>query len=481
MYRKRKLLAALSGCLFLALAITACKKNDPSAEIINTSYSPEAKQTRLEWDLKTLVDPYKHAGFTNPSWDLYATQALTEFARVRANVLNTNEAWGEIIATNTTLAMEAGCNDPMVRYLYLKFGMSETNSKDEFVNAYCQVASDMQRTSYPDIRKFYAAQRAIDQLYYAYGYGADVQAAHPLFSQMQALIGPPLLGALNDPTMPDEEAYEACDAALASIVGQGIADYAAYTQAYNCLEPIYARNWSNSYTYFLLEGQADVQLAWAARGPGFSDTVTAEGWKLFADRMALAEKALTIAWQMYPHDSRIADHMLEVELGQGKGRDRMELWFDRAMALNPCDYIACSQKLNYLTPKWYGSADEMIEFGRKCAANPDWGANVPLILLDAHSFLAQWPGGTNQPEYWKQPSVWPDLKMAFNRYFQVNPNDTSRFGQYASYAYQCGQWRDFLNMVPKLEPNDYNYFGGKAALDKMIEVAKENGAVSYSP
>jgi len=77
--------------------------------------------------------------------------------------------------------------------------------------------------------------------------------------------------------------------------------------------------------------------------------------------------------------------------------------------------------------------------------------------------------------------VWPDLKMASNRYFQVNPNDTTRFGQYAWYAYQCEQWQDFLNMVPKLEPNDDDYLGGKATLDKMVEVAKENGAVSHSP
>src|SRR5580692_11233096 len=162
MYLKGGHFATLWVCLFLAFAITACKKNAPSAEVINTSYPPEAKQTRLEWDLKTLVDPYEHAGYTNPAWDLYATQALAEFARARANVLSTNEAWGEIIATNTSLAMEAGCNDPMVRYLYIKFGMSETNSKEKFVDAYCQVASDIQKTSYPDIRKFYTAQRAVD-------------------------------------------------------------------------------------------------------------------------------------------------------------------------------------------------------------------------------------------------------------------------------------------------------------------------------
>ena len=30
----------------------------------------------------------------------------------------------------------------------------------------------------------------------------------------------------------------------------------------------------------------------------------------------------------------------------------MELWFQRAMELNPNDYDACNYKLLYLEPKW---------------------------------------------------------------------------------------------------------------------------------
>jgi hypothetical protein len=81
------------------------------------------------------------------------------------------------------------------------------------------------------------------------------------------------------------------------------------------------------------------------------------------------ERSNPNAWQLNPEDSRIADKMLEVELGQGEGRDRLELWFDRAMALNTNDYKACSTKLNYLMPKWYGSTKDMLQFGPECATN----------------------------------------------------------------------------------------------------------------
>ena len=62
----------------------------------------------------------------------------------------------------------------------------------------------------------------------------------------------------------------------------------------------------------------------------------------------------------------------------------MELWFDRAMELDPNDYDACYYKLYYLEPKWYGSVKDMLDFGRECVDSKVWGGRVPLVLTDAH-------------------------------------------------------------------------------------------------
>ena len=107
------------------LVVTACKKATPtalsSAAQSTTPLSPkELKQQRLEWNMKTLVEPYQKAGHSDSKWDAFAISALTEFARVRSDVLATNESWREIIATNTAAAVRAGCDDPMLRYLFIK-------------------------------------------------------------------------------------------------------------------------------------------------------------------------------------------------------------------------------------------------------------------------------------------------------------------------------------------------------------------------
>ena len=426
--------------------------------------------------MKTLVEPYQKAGHSDSKWDAFAISALTEFARVRSDVLATNESWREIIATNTAAAVRAGCDDPMLRYLFIKNALSQTNSPKAFLDAFYNMALDMQASSYPAIRKFYAAQRAVDQLFYTFGHATNNNiTAQPTFQRVMPLIGQNLMVALEDKTMPAVEAFEACDATLTSIMGDGIADTNAYIQFYNAMAKPIFQNWPNAYTSWLFKGEGYVELAWAARGYGFANTVSPEAMKLFGERLAIAENALTNAWQLNPEDSRIADKMLEVELGQGEGRDRLELWFGRAMALNPNDYAACSTKLNYLEPKWYGSTEDMLQFGRECATNVQWGGNVPMVILDAHYFIElEWTGKSEQTNYWKQPEVWADLNKGYQRFFEVNPDTTSRYYQYAWYAYKCEQWTKFIELIPKLGPISYDYFGGKDEFDKMVQLANEN-------
>jgi hypothetical protein len=481
-------IAAFVAACFLLFTATACKKaavpvSKPAYQQNPTPSAEESKQQRLIWNLKTLIEPYEHASHNNPKWNDSATAALKEFARARSDVLDTKEPWAEIISTNAAAAVQAGCDDPMVSYLFIKFALDQTNSPKTFLDAYYKVALDIQASSYPTIRKFYVAQRTIDQLFYTYGYATTNNiTTQPAFQKVMPLIGQNLLPSLEDKSMPAVEAFEACDATLNSMMGEGIADTNAYIQAYHAMEKPIFENWPDAYSSWLFKGEGYVELAWAARGYGFANTVGDENMRLFAERLAIAENALTNAWQLNPEDSRIADKMLEVELGQGEGRDRLELWFNRAMALNPNDFKACNTKLNYLAPKWYGSTNDMLLFGRECATNKQWGGNVPLILLNAHdSIESEWTSKSEQTNYWKQPEVWSDLNTAYERFFEANPDATGRYYQYAWYAYKCGQWVKFIELIPRLGPVNCDYFSGKDKFDEMVQLAKENINGSPSP
>ncbi len=75
----------------------------------------------------------------------------------------------------------------------------------------------------------------------------------------------------------------------------------------------------------------------------------------------------------------------------------------------------------------------------------------------------------------EQADVWPDIST-YERFFEVCPWATDRYNNYAWYAYHCEQWNAFLELVPKLDPVDYAYFGGREEFDNMVQEAKNHTA-----
>jgi len=216
---------------FACLALLACHK---TSFVKRTSSDPN-KQARLDWNYKTTVAAYQNSTFRNYKWNGPAIRALEEFACFRANVLETNEPGAEIISTNATAAVDAGCNDPMIRYLFVRFSMDQTNSAQAFTIAFCQAARDIQNTTYPPVRKFYSAARALDQIIYTYGTNT---ANRPVWREMTPLLAHSVEPALSDKTMPAREAYEIANEALYLMSG----DTNQYHQAFQCVEKLMLQN-----------------------------------------------------------------------------------------------------------------------------------------------------------------------------------------------------------------------------------------------
>jgi tetratricopeptide (TPR) repeat protein len=276
--------------------------------------------------------------------------------------------------------------------------------------------------------------------------------------------------ALEDRSMPIQEVDDACrDIFLALERNHG-----AYEETYRGIERLLFQNWPNESVPWFIKGKFYTKFAWIARGGGYADTVTEAGWKLMAERLKEAEAALLRAWQLNPKDPRIATAMITVELGQGRGKAHMESWFERAMEVDPNNFEACEAKRYYLEPKWHGSTLEMLAFGRECVRSTQWGGRVPLVLVDAHEALARYLDEEDRPEYWLQPQVWHDLKSAYDKFFELNPNATGWRHNYARHAYQCGKWAVFLDMLPSLGSVNYDFFGGQTEFESMVRSAREH-------
>jgi tetratricopeptide (TPR) repeat protein len=450
------------GCI----AVAGCHK----------SGSPSSPQTRLQWNLHTTVDAYRSIGASSPAWDQYATNALTEFARSRSGVMRPSEPYNDIIATAAMEAVHAGCNDPLVNYLYVKSYLSANADKDALTSALVTAATQLNQSAYPAVRKFYASLRATEQYAWANNYPtngpANVEAIHQqLTANFQALLG--------DASTPVGEIYDAVHEYLHMYSGSST----IYPDIYNRIEPTLFQNWPNASETWLIKGEAYYNMAWQSRGGGYANGVGDDKWKDFFAKLSTADDAIRKAWDINPKDVRIPTLMIRICEGRQKDRQEMELWFGRAMNLNPNNYDACSAKLHYLYPQWYGSRADMLAFGRECVTNTNWGGDVPLILVDAHSEYDRYnrPTEEEQYAYWKDPEVWPDIKAAYERFFELNPDADGTYKNYAWYAYYAGQWSDFLSIAEKVRPEDYGFFGDKESFSQMRKQAKENLSGAVDP
>jgi hypothetical protein len=474
MHHKKAGYRGLTAVAGLALILaTACHRTTPGvSNTLSADGRPLLHNARykdlLAWNLKTTVEPYENGTHKSFKWDDAARKALIEFAQTRGNAVPVDDRSTGFIASNVTIAVEAGCDDPMVHYLYIRFSPDETNTGTALADEMAATAKDLEQSPYPPIRRFYAAARGIQQFMTAYRTNAgDQPAAHDL----DYFFGENMMATLTDKTMPAEESFEVAYLCM-SMTGR---NPEGYQRAYQKLEPLMFASWPNDSTTWLFKGYCYIQMAWIARGAGFANEITPQGWTGFSNNLAIADEALNKAWELDTKDERIPVQKMELAVAEEKPRSEMEMWFGRAMALDPNNSDACAEKLRYLQPIWYGSGPEMIAFGRECASNMDWGGTVPLTLVTAHLQIWQlMPDSEEKSNYWKQSEVWVDVKSAYDRFFDLNPTAVGYYHDYALYAYRAERWDVLNELIPKLEPVNYAFFGGRDAYDRMVQQAQEH-------
>jgi Domain of unknown function (DUF4034) len=101
-----------------------------------------------------------------------------------------------------------------------------------------------------------------------------------------------------------------------------------------------------------------VGYAWDARGSGWADTVTEEGWRLMGERLNQATKVLDDAGELKAHCPVAWSVRMKVGLGLGMGKTEFKALFDDALRTNP-DYSAYYyRRAMYLLPRWFGEPGE---------------------------------------------------------------------------------------------------------------------------
>jgi hypothetical protein len=231
-----------------------------------------------------------------------------------------------------------------------------------------------------------------------------------------------------------------------------------------------------------LMGCIEVKRAWASRGGSWASKVTDEGWKGFAQHLKIAHDQLTASWKMRPDRPEAAAEMITVVMGDCvQGDDSLRLWFDRAVTAH-FDYMPAYHHLQWaLRPRWGGSHDQMLAFGRTCLATKRYDTYVPIyyldVLNDISSELDDWR------VLYKVPAIAAEV-MALDKALLDEPTRKeqipARLSHLALDSWLCGNFDESKKALDRLQWQVDAHINAKLSLYKIDKAAWLGEVVLHS-
>jgi hypothetical protein len=141
----------------------------------------------------------------------------------------------------------------------------------------------------------------------------------------------------------------------------------------------------------LLRGEYYLEAGWAARGEGFSSTISNQDMRTYGEDL---EKAIGDVRKSIGNDGNIPFsyyEQLRIAAGYGNGPIAERL-FQEGISKFPSYYPLYQWRLSSLSPKWGGSVSAMVDFVNQYAGMTPGQSPLRLLYLQLHSDLlnASW-------------------------------------------------------------------------------------------
>ena len=231
-----------------------------------------------------------------------------------------------------------------------------------------------------------------------------------------------------------------------------------------------------------LDGEHEIAEAWAARGGGYSDSVTSQGWQGFSAHLAAARSDLTKAWAMHPTWALAPERMIYVSLGDSD-IDEMRLWFDRTTTAQ-IDYNRAYSDFRWgLRPRWYGNEASLLAFGAAAVNTGRFDTDVPRKYFDA---IKDVESELNEPagqHIYGRADIWPSLSRMYQGYVAAPSQSDCRTAwrtTYAVVAYFAGKYDLARAQLAATDwkPSPVSLTGWGVDLSQMpLEVAARTGTL----
>ena len=434
--------------------------SEPILWTTNTQTAADVQKRARQFRIRQWTDGYEKRGQRNPECDAEAARFIQAYIDSNyGGPKATNSAFLE--AESDKLANDPSCTDPLV----------------------LTVAADESLNLFDAIRRFDRALAAYPQ---------SLHKAYPKFYAAVKLAG--LSGNNSDRASAlDTSALQLlskcfADGSFTPADQQEIADILVNGWGYNFFEHnaesictiIHEAGPDYPWLALTLDGEREIDEAWAARGGGYANAVTTEGWQGFNSHLASARGDLTAAWNLQPSWPLAPERMIYVSLGDSDIQE-MRLWFNRTTTAQ-IDYPRAWSDLRWgLRPRWYGNEEAMLALGVAAVNTGRFDTDVPRKFMDCIYDVESemdLPAGRH---IYGRSDIWPDLKQIYDGYVSAPAQAQDRDGwrtSYAIVAYFAGKYDVARTQLEALnwKPPAQSMSGWSVDLSLMpLEVAARTG------
>ncbi|CAB1079583.1 hypothetical protein JY97_02470 [Alkalispirochaeta odontotermitis] len=404
-------------------------------------------QAFVAWLKKNLWQDYQDFGHQSPQWDSKVKKVLDKYAMYRLGYYD--DELGYDIQSDLQNIINSGCNDP--RLFYILGNVLFRNGGDiQRAEAIVSTSlSYLEQSAYPAFYKYFAANKLI-RIYEKNGYD-DNELLDPLYEKKMRYLA---LAAA------DERFGNGNQRFYFSILDyQFEYDWGShspraidnYMEEFDSLENV------DPWIDCMIRGKYHISKGWQARGDGYANNVTEEGWEVFRKEISTAENYLTKAYGIHPEYPEAAALMIHIRMTSSGLLDEKD-WFLRAVEAQ-FDYgKAYTIYQQALHPRWGGTHKAMINFGNACLETGRFDTRVPRYYLRTLKLISKdSPSGGGA---WVKPFRKRGVYKKVRHYFESTLSDPregleyyKEYSAYAVYAWACGEYEDARQIKQDLGEN----------------------------
>ncbi|MFJ4782476.1 hypothetical protein [Streptomyces sp. NPDC088794] len=137
-------------------------------------------------------------------------------------------------------------------------------------------------------------------------------------------------------------------------------------------------------TALLISGARHIIWGWEARTADRAVNVTQEQWRIFHERLHIAEEQLLEAAELRPEWITPWRRLLTSGRGMSLGHAVNETRRDAALRRDPLDLETHIEWISYLQPRWSGEPGQALAFAREAFAGAPEGHRLGCVIAMAH-------------------------------------------------------------------------------------------------